>query len=81
MIWSTFLIRTLGNGLSNMILDLKKEINDAILTIVEGAGGINMPDVNPLQIMVMEMIKKNLNKEEKIPDLQLLREKDGKFKK
>ena len=64
-----------------MIIDLKKEISDAIVTIVDGAGGINMPDVNPLQMMVMELIKKNLNKEEKIPDLELLREKDGKFKK
>tara|TARA_R110002124_G_scaffold286551_1_gene467814 strand:+ start:2334 stop:2579 length:246 start_codon:yes stop_codon:yes gene_type:complete len=81
MIWSTFLIKTLGNALSNMIIDLKKEISDAIVTIVDGAGGINMPDVNPLQMMVMELIKKNLNKEEKIPDLELLREKDGKFKK
>mgnify|MGYP003634157803 FL=1 len=81
MIWSTFLIKTLGNALSNMIIDLKKEISDAIVTIVDGAGGINMPDVNPLQMMVMEMIKKNFNKEEKVPDLELLREKDGKFKK
>ena len=81
MIWSTFLIKTLGNALSNMIIDLKKEISDAIVTIVEGAGAINMPDVNPLQMMVMEMIKKNFNKEEKVPDLELLREKDGKFKK
>ena len=40
-----------------------------------------MPEVNPLQMMVMEMIKKNMNKEEKAPDMELLREKDGKFKK
>ena len=81
MIWSTFLIKTLGNALSNMIIDLKKEISDAIVTIVEGAQSINMPEVNPLQMMVMEMIKKNMNKEEKAPDMELLREKDGKFKK
>ena len=81
MIWSTFLIKTLGNALSNMIIDLKKEISDAIVTIVEGAQSINMPEINPLQMMVMEMIKKNMNKEEKAPDMELLREKDGKFKK
>ena len=81
MIWSTFLIKTLGNALSNMIIDLKKEISDAIVTIVEGAQSINMPEVNPLQMMVMELIKKNMNKEEKAPDMELLREKDGKFKK
>ena len=81
MIWSTFLIKTLGNALSNMIIDLKREISDAIVTIVEGAQSINMPEINPLQMMVMEMIKKNMNKEEKAPDMELLREKDGKFKK
>ena len=64
-----------------MILDLKKEISDAIVTIVEGAQSINMPEVNPLQMMVMELIKKNMNEDPKTPDLELLREKDGKFKK
>ena len=29
----------------------------------------------------MELIKKNMNKEQKTPDMELLREKDGKFKK
>ena len=61
MIWSTFLIKTLGNALSNMIIDLKKEISDAIVSIVEGANQLNM--------------------DSKVPDLELLREKDGKFKK
>ena len=81
MIWSTFLIKTLGNALSNMILDLKKEISDAIVSIVEGANQLNMPEVNPLQMMVMELIKKNMAQDPKAPDMELLREKDGKFKK
>jgi hypothetical protein len=32
-------------------------------------------------MMVMELIKKNMNADPKTPDLELLREKDGKFKK
>jgi hypothetical protein len=81
MLWTTFLIKTLGSALSNMIIDLKKEMSDAIVSIVEGAQLINMPDVNPLQMMVMELIKKNMNKDEKVPNLELLRDDDGKFKK
>ena len=76
-----FLIRILANLTVNSFKKLNSELSDAITTVIEGAQSINMPEVNPLQMMVMELIKKNMNKEEKAPDMELLREKDGKFKK
>ena len=79
--FNIFLTRILANLITNCFTKLNKELSEAITTVIEGAQSINMPEVNPLQMMVMEMIKKNMNKEEKAPDMELLREKDGKFKK
>ena len=76
-----FLIRILANLTVNSFQKLNSELSDAITQVIEGSQSINMPEINPLQMMVMELIKKNMNQQPKTPDLELLREKDGKFKK
>ena len=76
-----FLIRILANLTVNSFQKLNSELSEAIKQVIEGSQSINMPEINPLQMMVMELIKKNMNNEPKSPDLELLREKDGKFKK
>ena len=76
-----FLIRILANLTVNSFQKLNSELSEAIKQVIEGSQSINMPEINPLQMMVMELIKKNMNNEPKPPDLELLREKDGKFKK
>ena len=79
--FNIFMTRILANLITNCFQKLNSELSEVITTVIEGAQSINMPEVNPLQMMVMELIKKNMNADPKTPDLELLREKDGKFKK
>ena len=56
---------------------LDKQISEAIKTLIEGE--INLPDPpNPLQQILMEVVMKNLQKDE--PNIELVRGQDGKFK-
>ena len=79
--FNIFIMRILANLISNCFEKLNKELSEAITQVIEGASSINMPEVNPLQLMVMELIKKNMNADPKTPNLDLLRSEDGKFKK
>jgi len=68
-------------GMARTILEsfiaLDKQISEAIKTLVEGE--ISLPDPpNPLQQILMEVVMKNLQKNE--PNIELVRGNDGKFK-
>ena len=68
-------------GMARTILEsfiaLDQQISEAIKTLVEGE--INLPDPpNPLQQILMEVVMKNLQKNE--PNIELVRGQDGKFK-
>jgi len=68
-------------GMARTILEsfiaLDKQISEAIKTLVQGE--ISLPDPpNPLQQILMEVVMKNLQKNE--PNIELVRDNDGKFK-
>jgi len=74
-------LRALANLMTNCFQNLNNDLSEAIKTLIETVPTVNMPEINPLQMMVMEMIKKNINKDDSKPNLDLLRDKDGKFTK
>jgi len=74
-------LRALANLMTNCFQNLNNDLGEAIKTLIETVPTVNMPEINPLQMMVMEMIKKNINKDESKPNLDLLRDKEGKFTK
>ena len=76
-----FAMRALANLMTNCFQNLNTDLSEAIKTLIETVPTVNMPEINPLQMMVMEMIKKNMNKDDSKPNLDLLRDKDGKFTK
>jgi|TARA_R110002020_G_scaffold286857_1_gene502326 hypothetical protein len=75
-------IRILGNLMTNLHERLNKDLAAAIESIIQQAQSIEMPDVNPLQMMVMEMIKNNLakNNQDQVPPKEIKRNLDGTFK-
>ena len=75
-------IRILGNLMTNLHERLNQDLAKAIESIIEQAQSIEMPDVNPLQMMVMEMIKNNLakNNQDQAPPKEIKRNLDGTFK-
>lgn len=76
-----FAMRALANLMTNCFQNLNNDLSEAIKTLIETVPAVNMPEINPLQMMVMEMIKKNMNKDDSKPNLDLLRDKEGKFTK
>tara|TARA_Y100000296_G_C5108218_1_gene223714 strand:- start:244 stop:525 length:282 start_codon:yes stop_codon:yes gene_type:complete len=72
-----FFFRGLSRTLLESFIALDKQISEAIKTLIEGE--INLPDPpNPLQQILMEVVMKNLQKDE--PNIELVRGQDGKFK-
>jgi len=79
-------IRALGNLITDLFENLSQDLAAAIEEVVKQASSIEMPDVNPLQLMVMEMIKNkieqnNTQNELKSEPKEILRNADGKFTK
>ena len=72
-----FFFRGLSRTLLESFIALDHQISEAIKTLVEGE--INLPEApNPLQSILMDVVMKNLQKNE--PNIELVRDKDGKFK-
>ena len=71
-----FLFRGLSRTLLEAFVALDSQISEAIKTLIEGE--INLPDPpNPFQSILMELVMKNLQNKE--PNIELVRGKDGKF--
>jgi len=72
-----FFFRGLARTILESFVALDHQISEAIKTLVEGE--INLPEApNPLQQILMEVVMKNLQKNE--PNIELVRGQDGKFK-
>jgi divalent metal cation (Fe/Co/Zn/Cd) transporter len=79
-------MRLLGGLIQGLIQNLSQEIADAIEEIVKQAQMIDMPEVNPIQLMVMEMIKNKIEQNDQNLDnkkeiKEVLRNPDGTFTK
>jgi hypothetical protein len=79
-------MRLLGGLIQGLIENLSQDIAAAIEEVVKQAQMIDMPEVNPIQLMVMEMIKNRI--EQNDPNLdgkkeikEVLRNSDGTFTK
>ncbi len=74
-------IRILGNLITHLFEKLDHDLGNAIKTLIDEAKSIDLPDVNPLQVMVMEMIKNNMSKnnEDTAPPIEIKRNLDGTF--
>lgn len=72
-IW--FFTRAMLNGLLNRVNQLDATIAEAIQSVL--GSGIQPEQVNPVQLMIMDLIKQNIKPKE--PNLDLLRDDQGKF--
>jgi len=72
-----FMFRGMARTILESFVALDHQISEAIKTLVESE--INLPEApNPLQQILMEVVMKNLQKNE--PNIELVRGQDGKFK-
>lgn len=72
-----FLHRGLITVVQGGLLDLDRKIGEAIKGILEG--NIELPEqINPMQQIIMSMIQDKLKPKD--PDMQVLRDENGKFK-
>jgi len=63
------------NSLINRLNQLDSTLAEAIQQVI--AGGFETAEVNPIQMLLFDLIKDNFGK--KTPDLELLKDKNGKF--
>ena len=68
--------RALLKGLFNRVNQLDSTIAEAIQTVL-GSGIKETEQVNPIQLMLFDLIKQNM--QPKTPDLNLLKDEKGKF--
>ena len=73
-IW--FFTRAMLNGLLLRVNQLDSTIAEAIKAVM-GEGIQQAVEVNPIQLMIMDLIKSNMTP--KVPDLDKLRNSEGKF--
>jgi len=72
-----FMFRGMARTILESFIALDKQISEAIKTLFKVE--ISLPDPpNPLQQILMEVVMKNLQKNE--PNIELVRDNDGKFK-
>lgn len=63
------------NSLINRVNQLDSTLAEAIQQVI--AGGFEQTEVNPIQMLLFDLVKENFGK--KTPDLELLKDKNGKF--
>jgi len=63
------------NSLINRLNQLDSTLAEAIQQVL--AGGFEPAEVNPIQMLLFDLIKDNFGK--KSPDLELLKDQTGKF--
>jgi len=72
-----FLSKGIAQTILTGLIELDNKIATAIQQVVEG--NFNLPEPpNPIQALIVEAFKNNLGKKE--TNIELLRDKDGKFK-
>lgn len=71
-----YLNRFMIKVITNSLIKLDNNLAEAIKKVVEG--NFELPDqVNPIQQIFAEIMRSKM--QEKVPNLEVLREKDGKF--
>jgi len=73
--------RGMARALQDGLLALDYKIANAISKIAEEimSGEINVPEINPVQAMLFDLFKNAM--EQKKPNIELLRDNEGKFSK
>ena len=64
------------SGLLSHLIKLDSTIAEAISSVI-GENSVLAQEVNPVQLMIMDLIKSNMT--QKVPDLDKLRDNSGKF--
>ena len=73
-IW--FFCKSMLSGLLSHLIKLDSTIAEAISSVI-GENSVLAQEVNPVQLMIMDLIKNNMT--QKVPDLDKLRDNSGKF--
>tara|TARA_R110000744_G_C19247443_1_gene549886 strand:+ start:522 stop:851 length:330 start_codon:yes stop_codon:yes gene_type:complete len=71
-----FFTNSMLKGLLGRVNQLDSTIAEAIKAVI-GEGISQVQEINPVQLMIMDLIKGGMK--QKVPDLDKLRDNDGKF--